>query len=175
MTNEVDRKSHRMHVLVVGTEAWAMDSVERALQHAGHEVVGCPLPSSGPTCPALDGTACDLDTRLDLVCSVRAHPLDRVLRSEHAAVCALRRRAPLLLAGSAASSPFACFATASVDLDADVVAACEAAAASGPVVLTPEALDELELLVLRRTQYGPALEAQAVTDPILVHRDPIAR
>ncbi len=102
-------------------------------------------------------------------------PLDRVLRAEHAVLCALRRGAPLLLAGSAASSPFACFATASVDLDGDVVGACEAAAASGPVVRSAEALDELELLVLRRTQPGPTLRFEPFADPVPVHRDPIAR
>ncbi len=175
MTNGVERQTHQLHVLVVGTEAWAIDSVERALQHAGHVVLRCPVGRDDPTCPALDGTACGLDERLDLVCSVRARPLDRVLRAEHAVLCGLRRGAPLLLAGSAASSPFACFATASVDLDGDVVGACEAAAASGPVVRSAEALDELELLVLRRTQPGPTLRFEPFADPVPMHRDPIAR
>lgn len=175
MTNGVQRQTHQLHVLVVGTEAWAIDSVERALQRAGHVVLRCPVGRDDPACPSLDGTGCGLDDRLDLVCSVRARPLDRVLRAEHAVLCGLRRGAPLLLAGSAASSPFACFATAAVDLDGDVVGACEAAAASGPVVRSAEALDELELLVLRRTQPGLALRIEPVADPVPVHRDPITR
>ncbi len=175
MTNGVERQTHQLHVLVVGTEAWAIDSVERALQHAGHVVLRCPVGRDDPTCPAVDGTACGLDGHLDLVCSVRARPLDRVLLAEHAVLCALRRGAPLLLAGSAASSPFACFATASVDLDGAVIRACEAAAASGPVVHSAEALDELELLVLRRTQPGPSLGVEPVADPVPVHGDPIPR
>lgn len=158
MTNGVERQTHQLHVLVVGTEAWAIDSVERALQHAGHQVLRCPVADPGASpCDPLDGVACGLDDRLDLVCSVRARPLERVLLAEHGVVCALRRGAPLLLAGSAASSPFACFASASVDLDGDVVAACEATAASGPVMRSPEALDELELLVRRRTPLGVGL------------------
>ncbi|MBL8774567.1 MAG: hypothetical protein JNK12_01495 [Acidimicrobiales bacterium] len=172
MTNGVERQTDRLHVLVVGTEAWAIDSVERALQHAGHEVVRCPIPPTGPGCPTLDGDTCGLP-RLDLVCSVRARPLDRVLRSEQAVVCALRRGAPLILAGSAASSPFACFATTSVDLDGDVVGACEAAAAAGPVIRSTPALDELELLVKRRSQPGQPVWDQPVRPPVPADRDSV--
>lgn len=168
MTNGVERQTNRLHVLVVGTEAWAIDSVERALQHAGHEVVHCPIPPTGPACPTLDGDTCGLSPDLDLVCSVRARPLDRVLRSEQAVVCALRRGAPLLLAGSAASSPFACFATASVDLDGDVVGACETAAASGPLIRSSAALDDLELLVKLRSQPEQPTWGQPVGSPVPV-------
>ena len=172
MTNGVERQTDRLHVLVVGTEAWAIDSVERALQHAGHEVVHCPIPPTGPGCPTLDGDSCGLP-RLDLVCSVRARPLDRVLRSEQAVVCALRRGAPLILAGSAASSPFACFATASVDLDGDVVGACEAAAATGPVPRSAAALDDLELLVKRRSQPEQPIWDPPVELPVTVDHRPV--
>ena len=172
MTNGVERQTHRLHVLVVGTEAWAIDSVERALQHAGHEVVHCPIPPTGPTCPTLDGDTCGL-SRLDLVCSVRARPLDRVLRSAQAVVCALRRGAPLLLAGSAASSPFACFATAAVDLDGDVVGACEAAAAAGPVIRSAAALDDLELLVKRRSQPQQPVWDRPVEPPVPADHDSV--
>ncbi|MCB1007167.1 MAG: hypothetical protein KDB35_23490 [Acidimicrobiales bacterium] len=167
-----DRSGDRLHVLVVGTEAWAIDSVVRGLQGSGHEVVSCPDLTA--TCTTLDGAGCDLDPALDVVCCVRARPLDRVVRSERAAVCALRRGVPLVLAGSTASSPLAPFAARVVDLDGDVVAACEAVAASGSVVHRPEALDDLEMLVRRGLQPGPPLGFEPIAHPVPVQRDPIS-
>lgn len=164
-----------LHVLVVGTEAWAMDRAARALQHAGHQVAHCPAAEgAGDGCQVLDGTNCELDEHLDVVLSVRARPLDRVVRSEYGAVCALRRGVPLVVAGSAASSPFASFAVTDVDLDGNVVAACVSAAASGPRHLPQAALDELELLVRGRAQPLQPVRGQAVADPAPVHRDAVA-
>ena len=54
----------------------------------------------GRSCAVLDGTACSLERELDVVLVVRARPLDRVVRSEYGAVCALRRNVPLVLAGA---------------------------------------------------------------------------
>ena len=144
-------KVHALHVLVVGTEAWAMDRAVRALQQAGHQVVHCPLTEhADATCAVFDGERCDLDQHLDVVLSVRARPLDRVVRPEYGPACALRRGVPLVLAGRGTSSPFARFATSSVDLDGDVVTACVDAARSPADQPSPSSVDELDLLVRRR-------------------------
>lgn len=170
------RRAGRLNVLVVGTEAWAMDRAVRALQHAGHRVVQCPAAEwADDGCEVLDGSTCELDDHLDVVLSVRARPLDRVVRSEYGAVCALRRGVPLVVAGSAASSPFAAFAVSDVDLDGDVVAACVGAAASGPRPLPQAALDELELLVRGRAQPLQPIRGQTIADPPPVHRHRVAR
>lgn len=176
MTNGVEAQHAVLHILVVGTEAWAIDRAERALQHAGHEVVRCPAAGRpGQECGVLDGTACDLDHRLDVVLSVRAHPLAHVVRSEYGAVCALRRGVPLVLAGSGASSPFACLASAVLDLDGDVVGACVQAAASTRVEPAKATLDELELLVRGGLQTLDAPRRQDLAHPVPMRRDHVTR
>lgn len=172
----MDANRDALHVLVVGTEAWAMDRAVRALQQAGHEVLRCPAADDpGLECGVLDGDACDLDGRLDVVLSVRAHPLARVIRSEYGAVCALRRGVPLVLAGSGASSPFALFAMTSVDLDGDVVSACEAVAASPGVPPCQATIDELELSVRGRPQAVETSRREGVAHPVPVRRDHVSR
>lgn len=162
-------------VLVVGTEAWAVDRAARQLQHAGHRVLGCPAADDpGRSCAALDGTGCGLDGDLDVVLVVRARPLDRVVRSEYGAVCALRGDVPLVLAGSGGYHPFAAFAATTVDLDGDVVGACERVAASGPTEHPQTALDELELLVRGRPQPVDGPWAHHLADPVPVDGDRVA-
>lgn len=149
-----DREQNEVRsVLVVGTEAWAVDRAARQLQHAGHRVVACPLGEDPQrSCAVLDGSSCQLDDDLDVVLVVRARPLDRVVRSEYGALCALRRGVPLVLAGVGGYHPFAEFAATTVDLDGDVVGACTRVAASGPTEHPQAAIDELELLVRGRLQ-----------------------
>ncbi len=176
MTNGVEPQHRALHVLVVGTEAWAIDRAERALQQAGHEVVRCPAAGRGElACGVLDGTACDLDHRLDVVLSVRAHPLAHVVRSEYGAVCALRRGVPLVLAGSGASSPFAGFASTMLDLDGDIVGACVQAAASPRVEPAQAPLDELELMVRGGLQILHAPRRQDLAHPVPMRRDHVTR
>lgn len=168
-----------MHVLVVGTEGWAVDRAMRALQHAGHVVVRCPQMELSPSgCAVLDGTACDLDDRLDVVLSVRAHPLSRVMASEYGVVCALRRGVPLVLAGSAHHSPFAPWAVTSTDIDGDLVDACVRAASSGKGGRGPRpgaSVDELELTVRGRAQPRQTAAVERVARPVPVEGQPVAR
>lgn len=173
-TGERDQVPQRS-VLVVGTEAWAVDRATRQLQQAGHRVVSCPLAEDPTrTCATLDGSACDLDGHLDVVLVVRARPLDRVVRSELGAVCALRRGTPLVLAGAGAHHPFADFAATIVDLDGDVVGACLLVAASGPTQHPEAALDRLELEVRVGPQPSEPRWVQHLADPVPVHGDGVA-
>lgn len=165
-----------LSVLVVGTETWAVDRATRQLQQAGHLVVGCPLADEpGRSCAVLDGTACSLERELDVVLVVRARPLDRVVRSEYGAVCALRRNVPLVLAGANGHHPFAAFAATTVDLDGDVVGACVRVAASGPTEHPEAAVDELELVVRGRPQPVDGPWRHHLADPVPVERDRVTR
>lgn len=170
-TGERDQKRQRS-VLVVGTEAWAVDRATRQLQQAGFRVVTCPLADDpSRSCAALDGSACDLDDHLDVVLVVRARPLDRVVRSELGAVCALRRGTPLVLVGAGAHHPFADFAATTIDLDGDVVGACRWVAASGPAAHPEAALDALELEVRVGPQPSEPRWVQHLAHPVPVNGD----
>lgn len=171
-----DREQNEvLSVLVVGTEAWAVDRAARQLQHAGHRVVGCPLADDyGRDCATLDGTGCGLGD-LDVVLVVRARPLDRVVRSEYGALCALRRNVPLVLAGAGGRHPFAEFAATTVDPDGDVVGACTLVGTSGPTEHPKAALDELEVLVRGGSQAVDRRWAHHLADPVPMQRDRVAR
>ena len=169
-------RNEALSVLVVGTEAWAVDRAARELQHAGHRVVGCPLADDpGRTCAVLDGSGCGLDGGLDVVLVVRARPLDRVVRSEYGALCALRRGVPLVLAGVGGRHPFAAFAATTVDLDGDVVGACTRVAASGPTEHPQAGVDQLEQLVRGRPRPPDGPWVHHLADPVFVERDRVTR
>lgn len=172
-----DREQNEvLSVLVVGTEAWAVDRAARGLQQAGHRVVGCPLADDlGRACATLDGSGCGLDDHLDVVLVVRARPLDRVVRSEYGALCALRRGIPLVLAGTGGRHPFAEFAATTVDIDGDLVGACARVAASGPTQHPQAAVDELELLVRGRPQLVDGPWVHALAEPVPVDGDRVTR
>lgn len=120
------------NILVTGTEGWAVDHTARALGAAGFTVGTCHDEGSPVfPCRGLGGDGrCPIDDGVDLVVTVRAHPLPQPTRREVGVICGLRAGLPLVVAGSTVLNPFADHATAVVEgLDGDeLVAACERAA-----------------------------------------------
>ncbi len=123
-----------MRVLVLETDRHSADHVVRALQSAGHTVLRChedDLPLF--PCNALfDEGVCPLDEpgSVDVVVDHRAHAYPVPAAAEDGVACALRRFVPVVASGVTVLSPFDDWITTFVDGDDDIVAACEAAAAS---------------------------------------------
>ena len=118
-----------LNVLLLEGERGSAVRAERELQDAGHTVHRC-RPVTGPAfpCAALSDEGCPLEQAVvDVALDVRRRSHDRPSAREDGVVCAVRRRIPLVVAGSAADNPF----EAAVEVVAptgDVVGACERAA-----------------------------------------------
>lgn len=135
-----------MKVLVLETEPGAADAAVDRLQTAGHEVVRCHT-AGQPAFPCValaDGAHCALDRgAVDVALTVRAHPRPNPAPLEDGAECALRTHVPLVVAGATQLSPFASWATESIEGDTDVVEACERAASAPLARHTEIALEAL--------------------------------
>jgi len=119
-----------MRVLVMGTLPSETEVLETRLESAGHEIVRCHEPGHAPfPCAALqEGRMCPLEEKpVDVAVTAHGRPWPRPSPFEDGAVCAIRRHVPLVVAGSSVH-PFGRWASSEVELDDDVVAACEAAA-----------------------------------------------
>ena len=119
-----------MRVLIVGTLPKSIDSAAERLRDAGHEVARC-TESGRPAfpCAALTGEGCPLGAApVDVVLDARELTEAPQSPFEAGASCALQRRVPLVTSGAA--HPYAPFAVAALGPDDDIVAGCEAAAAS---------------------------------------------
>ena len=121
-----------MDVLVVESEPSAADASIEALESAGHRVVRCHEPGAPAfPCRGLDPGDCPLEHgSVQVVLDVRGKTTPHPEPLEDGVSCALRRRLPVVVAGTSAINPFSRFPV----LDAsrqDVVAACERAA-TGP-------------------------------------------
>jgi hypothetical protein len=122
-----------MRTLVVGTVPSALEAAVTQLAEAAHDVVRCHDPGAGPfPCRALrEGQTCPLEAEpVDVAVTVRSRAWPRLSRFEDGALCALRRRIPLVVAGTTALQPFGRWSSRTVEDGADLVTACEAAAAA---------------------------------------------
>jgi hypothetical protein len=121
-----------MEVLVVESEPGAADAAIAALEAAEHRVLRCHDRGAAPfPCRGLEPGDCPLERgTVSVVLDVRGRITPRPSPLEDGVTCALRRRLPVVVAGTSAVNPFSRYPV----LDAtrqDVVAACEYAA-SGP-------------------------------------------
>jgi hypothetical protein len=114
-----------MDVMVVESEPGAAASAVGDLEAAGHRVTRCHEPGQPAfPCAGLTG-ACPVEAdTVDVVLTVRGHVSKRPAPLEDGVVCALRRRVPVVVAGSTLFNPFE-ESGATVVGDADVVTACE--------------------------------------------------
>ena len=144
-----------MRILVTETDAEAALPAERQLVAAGHEVVRCRA-DDGPIfpCAGLEPGGCPIEGGIDVALTVRTGPPEQPSPREDGVVCALRRHVPLVVAGPPGPNPFEGWATVTVD-DADLVAACEAAAAADVERLSVVARDEA-VKALQRRGHEPA-------------------
>jgi hypothetical protein len=109
----------RARVLVVGPTTPATDMVAEELAAANCEIVRCVEPGRPAfPCAGLRNGACPLDVEgpVDVAVAVRtrAHPRPRL--AELGALCALRDRIPLVIAGTSVLNPFEPWAAETVDL-----------------------------------------------------------
>jgi hypothetical protein len=121
-----------MEVLVVESEHGAADAAIAALEAADHRVHRCHERGADSfPCRGLDPGACPLERgSVQVVLDVRGSTTPHPGPLEDGVTCGLRRRLPVVIAGTSAINPFDRFPV----LDAsrqDVVAACERAA-NGP-------------------------------------------
>lgn len=139
-----------MRILVTETHAEAAVPAERQLLEAGHEVVRCRA-DDGPAfpCAGLEPGGCPIEGGIDVALTVRTGPPEQPTAREDGVVCALRRHVPLVVAGPPGPNPYEGWATVCVD-DRDLVAACEAAAASDVERLSAAVRDEAAKALERR-------------------------
>jgi hypothetical protein len=121
-----------MEVLVVESEPGAADAAVAALEAADHRVLRCHEQGADPfPCRGLEPGDCPLDRRtVQVVLDVRGRTSPRPGPLEDGVVCGLRRRLPVVVAGTSAINPFARFPVVDAGRQ-DVVAACERAV-NGP-------------------------------------------
>lgn len=145
-----------MDVLVLESEPGAADAAISALEGTDHTVVRCHEPGARAfPCRGLVPGPCPLECgSVQVVLTVRGHTLPRPSPLEDGVTCALRRRLPVVMAGSTALNPFAGFRVVDA-ARGDVVAACEGAATGAQVeheAVANRALDE----TLRRAGHEAA-------------------
>jgi len=146
-----------MRVLVVGMMPSEAERMAARLVVAGHDVVGCHDAGEAPfPCVGLGGARqCPLDQdSVDVAVTVRARPWPRPSPFEDGAVCALRRHIPLVVAGNPVH-PFGRWATREIEIQDDVVAACEAAARA-PLSEHSEVATDAAREILRCSGMDPA-------------------
>jgi hypothetical protein len=121
-----------MDVLVVESDPGVADAAIEALEAAHHRVLRChDAGSPAFPCRGLDPGDCPLESgTVQVVLDVRGKTTPRPDPLEDGVSCALRRRLPVVVAGTSAINPFARFPVVDASRQ-DVVAACERAA-SGP-------------------------------------------
>jgi hypothetical protein len=121
-----------MRVLVVGSMPVSVGDATEELQRAGHEVLRC-HDDAGPAfpCAALDGEeGCPLEgVPVDVVLDVHDARTGAPSAYEDGAACGVRQHIPLVVVADG-KHPYRRWATREVSRDADVVKACEAAAAA---------------------------------------------
>lgn len=115
--------------LVVGTDDWAIGQTAAGLEERGWQVLRCHEAGEDPfPCNALrPGRKCPLDVGFDVVVTARARAVAAPAPAEFGVVCALRRGAPLVVAGVGHERPFGPWTAIAVRRGGDVVSACRLA------------------------------------------------
>jgi hypothetical protein len=151
-----------VRVLVLETDVGAADEAIARLEAAGHEVVRCHDRDDHHAFPCnalIRGGSCPLSGEgVDLALTVRARPMPEPTAFEDGAVCALRAKVPVVVAGRVAWSPFERYPGVTIAGD-DVVASCEAAAAA-PL----EEHGGVALAALREALTAAAVDADIVRE-----------
>jgi hypothetical protein len=118
-----------MRVLVVGTSNGAVEHTSDVLRDAGHDVTGCHRAERAAfPCRGLRGDACPLDgPGVDVVVTARNRRANDGMwltpaPLEDGAVCALRRRVPMVVHGLTSMHPFAEWAAATSHEDDELLA-----------------------------------------------------
>jgi hypothetical protein len=122
-----------MRMLVVGTLPGAIEPAVTRLKDAGHTVARCHDSGAGsfPCLGLSEARACPLEgAPVDVAVTVRNRDWPRPSPFEDGAICALRRRVPLVVAGITALQPFDRWSSRALDDGSDLVAACEETAAA---------------------------------------------
>src|SRR5690349_19225505 len=99
-----------MRALLLESDPRRGTEVEQALVSAGHTVLRCHEPGqpSFPCVGMADPQSCPLDSPggVDVAIVHRAHPHPRPTSFEDGVSCALRRKIPVVVAGTTALSPY---------------------------------------------------------------------
>lgn len=97
-----------MHVLMPQATFPSARVAAESLQDAGHVVHLCHDPAErGFSCAALRGRPCPMEVApIDVALVVRGAPSPEPHRLEDGAMCAVRRKVPLVVAGSLVGNPF---------------------------------------------------------------------
>lgn len=136
-----DGEEYARHVLLVGTDDWAVNDAASRLRAAGRTVHRCCDSINAPfPCNALiPERGCPLDNGpVEVVVTVRPRPQGRPGLGEMGAICGLRAGLPLVTAGVAGVTAFESWAM-SVPLDGDLVTTCdEAVRRTGVAHAVPE-------------------------------------
>ncbi len=142
-----------LRVLVVEGDRGAAECVQEDLAAAGHEVVRCHEPGAPAfPCNALShDRQCPLEASVvDVALDVRRRPRSQPAPQEDGAVCALRHKIPLVVAGPTVLNPYDEYATEVVSATGDVVGACERAATAPLRAHTEHAARVLRRVLDRR-------------------------
>lgn len=101
-----------MKILVLESDAGVAASEIRRLEAAGHEVARCHEPGDPAfPCAALsDPHACPAEHGADVTLLVRAPDATEPTTLEDGVSCSIRRRIPVVVAGTGAVNPYASFA-----------------------------------------------------------------
>jgi hypothetical protein len=121
--------THAAEILVVGSEDWAIDDAASQLHSAGRTVHRCSDTTEAPfPCNALiPGRGCPLDQhRVDVVLNIRSRPEAQPTLAEMGAICGLRDRIPLVVAGMSGVSGLAPWGL-QVQAEGDIVTTCDEA------------------------------------------------
>jgi hypothetical protein len=103
------------------------------LAQAGHRVLTCHEPGEEAfPCSALRGRPCPLDGGVDVAVVARPRGGIQPTPFEDGAVCAARRRVPLVVAGQTSPNPFAAWTAATASLESIPEAVAAAATAVSP-------------------------------------------
>lgn len=119
--------THAAQVLVVGAEDWAIDDASSQLHAAGRQVHRCSDTTEAPfPCNALiPGRGCPLEQHpIDVVLNIRSRPEAQPSLAEMGAICGLRDRIPLVVAGMSGVSGFAPWGLRVPD-GGDIVTTCD--------------------------------------------------
>ncbi len=120
-----------LDVLVVESHPGASQHQAEQLEAAGHRVHRCNEPGSDafPCREITEPGSCPVDAGVDVALLVRRHVAPRPTDREQGISCVIRAQVPVVEDGPAVLDPYANYVATRIT--GDVVASCEAAAASG--------------------------------------------
>jgi len=143
-----------LNVLLLESEPGAALVARDELETAGHRVRYCHEPGGAafPCNALLDGRTCPLEGEaIDVALDVRRYPRSQPTLREDGVMCALREHIPVVIAGAPAMSPYADYASATLDRNFDVVETVERVAGATLERHTSAATSALQEVLERRS------------------------